>query len=56
MQHQELLPLLNLSERRAISPELNEILGERRAEQSGITKGANTHVSGERKFSPLSSA
>ena len=30
MQRQELLPLLNLSERGAISPELNEILGEQR--------------------------
>ena len=31
MQRQELLPLLNLSECGAISPELNEILSERRA-------------------------
>ena len=39
MQRQELLPLLNLSERGAISPELNEVLGERRAvfERSGLS-------------------
>ncbi len=53
-----------MSERGAISPERDEIVGERGAEMSGAvccdferwSGGANTHVSGEREFSPLSSA
>ncbi len=53
-----------MSERGAISPERDEIVGERGAELSGAVccdferwnGGANTHVSGEREFSPLSSA
>ncbi len=53
-----------MSERGAISPERDEIVGERGAELSGAvccdferwSGGANTHVSGEREFSPLSSA
>ncbi len=53
-----------MSERGAISPERDEIVGERGAEMSGAvccdferwSGGVNTHVSGEREFSPLSSA
>ncbi len=53
-----------MSERGAISPERDEIVGERGAELSGAvccdfeqwSGGANTHVSREREFSPLSSA
>ncbi len=51
-----------MSERGAISPERDEIVGERGAEMSGAVccdferGGANTHLSGEREFSPLSSA
>ncbi len=53
-----------MSERGAISPERDEIVGERGAELSGAvccdferwSGRANTHVSGERKFSLLSSA
>ncbi len=53
-----------MSEHGAISPERDEIVGERGAELSGAvccdserwSGGANTHVSGEREFSPLSSA
>ncbi len=53
-----------MSERGAISPERDEIVGERGAEMNGAvccdfewwSGGANTHVSGEREFSPLSSA
>ncbi len=56
--------ILNVSERGAISPERDEIVGEWGAELSGAvccdferwSGGANTHVSGEREFSPLSSA
>ncbi len=53
-----------MSERGAISPERDEIGSERGAELSEAvccdferwSGGANTHVSGEREFSPLSSA
>ncbi len=53
-----------MSERGAISPERDEIVGERGAELSGAvlldferwSGRANTHVSGSEKFSPLSSA
>ncbi len=56
--------ILNVSERGAISPERDEIVGERVAELRGAvccdferwSGGAKTHVSGEREFSPLSSA
>ena len=62
MQRQELLTLLNLSKRGAISPELNEILDERRAvfEQSCLVwlwdmERRSGHPS-KWKFAPLSSA